>query len=61
MATWNRYGILNHRGEVWTPNTFETERLAEDYLDKRRAEYRGGLDSHKVSLVTVSIMPEKPE
>lgn len=55
----NRYGIQNHLGDVWTPETFETPDRAQKYLDQQRKVYGGLTKKHKVVpvRVTVSIRP----
>lgn len=51
-----RYGILNHFGEIWTPETFATEELAGSYLklcSKTNPSWK--LGNHKVVPVTVTV------
>ena len=53
-----RFGILNHLGTIWTPETFATEPGAQDYLDKARSTWPdngAGLNHHKVVPVRVTI------
>lgn len=55
-----RYGIQNHRGEVWTSETFQTEEKAAKYLEKMRPIYGGLTKRHKVIpvRVTISVAPQ---
>lgn len=50
-----RFGILNHVGGIWSPETFSTEAEAQQYLDKQRLVFSGGLPKHKVVPVRVTI------
>lgn len=54
-----RYGILNHLGGLWTPETFRTEQMAQGYLDAQRelwpSSNKGGLDRHKIVPVRVTV------
>lgn len=53
-----RFGILNHFGDVWTPETFHTAEEAQAYLEKERKGWGGdGLARHKVVAVTVTVTP----
>jgi hypothetical protein len=52
----HRFGIQNHVGGVWTPETFGTIDAAQRYLDNARN--RGGfgpLPKHKVVRVRVTV------
>lgn len=52
----HRFGIQNHVGGVWTPETFSSEPAAQHYLDNARN--RGGfgpLPKHKVVRVRVTV------
>lgn len=51
----DRFGIQNHFGEVWTPETFQTHGEAEKYLEKMRPVYGGLTKKHKVVPVRVAI------
>lgn len=60
--TYNRFGILNHLGEPWTPETFDTADQAQAYLDECRAGWpkpKAGepdpLRHHRVSKVRVTV------
>lgn len=59
----SRFGIINHLGTIWTPETFCTAQLAQAYLDRQRATWPGGGDGlrrHKVVPVRVTVTPIKP-
>lgn len=51
----SRFGIQNHVGGVWTPETFQTPAEAQKYLDKMRPVYGGLTKKHKVVPVRVTI------
>lgn len=60
-ATW-RFGILNHLGDVWTPETFSTENEAAKYLAGYQAANKFmSLGRHRVVpvRVTVSLLRSK--
>lgn len=58
--TTKRFGIMNHVGGIWTPNTFESAEGAQKYLDDERSHFpRNGLKNHKVVPVRVTITPLK--
>lgn len=51
QTSWDRFGIMNHLGGVWTPQTFDSEREAQAYLDQQRRIWPDGgegLRRHKV-------------
>jgi hypothetical protein len=50
-----RWGIKNHVGGVWTPETFATELEAKGYLKAKSAYYDGDLAKHKVVPVRVTV------
>lgn len=51
-----RYGILNHLGDLWTPETFPAEAAAQGYLDaQRELNPKWSLDRHKVVPVRVTV------
>jgi hypothetical protein len=50
-----RFGILNHLGGIWTPETFETEDGANGYLKAQASKFDGGLPKHKVVRVRVTV------
>lgn len=50
----DRYGIQNHVGGIWTPETFQTPDQAQHYLDAQRPHYKG-IGRHKVIPVRVTI------
>lgn len=55
-----RFGILNHIGTIWTPETFDTLLAAQDYLDRARKVWPNsayGLTRHKVVPVRVTVTP----
>lgn len=52
---WKMFGIQNHIGGIWTPETFSTPAEAQQYLDRQRTVYKGGLPKHKVIPVRVTI------
>lgn len=55
-----RWSILNHLGELWTPENFDTERQATDFLDGwKRDNPKMDLSKHKVIpvLVTMTAAP----
>jgi len=48
-----RFGILNHVGDLWTPDTFQTEAEAKAYI---RSHWLGDkLSRHKVVPVRVTV------
>lgn len=49
-----RFGIQNHFGSVWSPETFGTAEAAQKYLDKQRPGF-GGLPKHRVVPVRVTV------
>ena len=49
-----RYGILNHIGGIWTPETFGTESEARRYLKSQTQTY-GDLSRHTVIPVRVTV------
>lgn len=57
--TTKRFGIQNHIGGVWTPQTFETAEAAQKYLDECRSWWPkrdgDGLGRHKVIPVRVTV------
>lgn len=57
VSTW-RFGILNHIGTIWTPETFDTENEAARYLAARESQY-SNLSRHKVVPVRVTVTPLK--
>lgn len=51
-----RFGILNHFGEIWTPETFATEDAAGCYLKLcRNTNPSWKLDKHKVVPVRITV------
>lgn len=51
-----RFGILNHVGQVWTCNTFDTAAEAQKYVDDYQARNRHcNLRRHKVVPVRVTV------
>jgi hypothetical protein len=61
-CTWHQFSIANHLGEPWTPQTWDTESAAQEYLDRQRATWPKGkaygrepLPCHKVVPVQVTI------
>lgn len=50
-----RFGIKNHRDEVWTSETFQTAEKAQRYLDQQRPLYGGLTRKHAVASVRVTI------
>ncbi len=50
-----RFGIQNHLGEVWSPETFQTPASAEAYLERVRPHYNGLTKKHKVVPVRVTV------
>ena len=55
-----RWSILNHLGELWTPENFDTERQATAFLDRwKRDNPKMDLSKHKVTpvLVTMTAAP----
>lgn len=55
-----RWSILNHLGESWTPENFDTERQATAFLDRwKRDNPKMDLSKHKVIpvLVTMTAAP----
>lgn len=55
-----RYGILNHLGGIWTPETFTSMEGAQAHLnDARRTWPDGGegLRKHKVVAVRITVSP----
>lgn len=62
-ADW-RFGVVNHRGDVWTPETFNTPDAALNYIAAAKAQNpTWDLDRHRVVpvRVTVSISSRKPK
>jgi hypothetical protein len=61
-ANW-RWGILNPWGDLWSPETFQTEKQARAYADREVARLPGS-DPAKFKpvrvRVTVSVLPESP-
>lgn len=58
-----RFGILNHLGGIWTPETFSTPTGAQAHLEKARAtwaEDRELLRAHKVVPVRVTVSEIRP-
>ena len=54
--TMDRYGIMNHVGGIWSPETFESIEGANAYIDKyQRENPRVKLDRHKVIPVRVTV------
>ena len=61
-ASWDRFGIINHLGDPWTPETFDNADQAQAYLDECRAGWpkpKAGepdpLRRHKVSKMRVTV------
>lgn len=50
-----RFGIQNHVGGVWSPETFQTEKDAAAFLEKQRQLFNGLTKKHKVVPVRVTI------
>lgn len=51
-----RYGILNHVGEIWSPETFGKQEEAQGYLDaQQKANPSWTLGRHKVIPVRLTI------
>lgn len=49
-----RYGILNLRGDVWTPETFATVDAAEKYVENYRTKF-GSTANFSVVPVRVTV------
>lgn len=58
-----RLGILNAQGYVWTPQSFDTEAEARDYMDNYSKQFRPPLDlsKHKVVPVMVTVRAIKAQ
>ena len=57
---YERWSILNHLGELWTPENFDTERQATAFLDRwKRDNPKMDLSRHRVIpvLVTMTAAP----
>jgi hypothetical protein len=53
----DRFGIQNHLGGIWTPETFKSAEDAQAFLDNSKKNWKGnGLDRHKVIPVSVTIL-----
>ncbi len=50
-----RFGIANHLGGVWTPETFQTAQQAGWYLTAQNKIFGGTLSKHKVVPVRVTV------
>lgn len=51
-----RFGIINHMGEVWSPDTFNTEAEARAYLaDHQRRFPKINVKYHSVGPVNVTV------
>lgn len=50
-----RYGILNHFGDVWTPDTFGSVEEALRHIDNYQRRYSGDLSKHTVVRVRVTV------
>lgn len=60
--TWDRWGIINHLGDPWTPETFDTQEQADAYLAACREGWpppKAGepepLRQHRVSKMRVTV------
>ena len=57
---YERWSILNHLGESWTPENFDTERQATAFLDRwKRDNPKMDLSKHKVIPVLVTMTAAK--
>lgn len=55
-----RLGILNHQGEVWTPDTFDNVDAGQAYIARaQRQNPTWNLSNHTVAPVRVTITPIK--
>lgn len=56
-----RYGILNHLGEIWTPETFDNPIAAKALIDaEQRQNPTWDLKRHKVAPVRVTVSAINP-
>jgi hypothetical protein len=56
-----RYGILNHLGDLWTPETFVSKTAANAYLRKEEAKNSTwDLSRHRVIPVRVTVSALTP-
>ena len=58
-----RIGILNHKGGIWTPETFDTVEGAQAYIDAyQRRNPRMDLSNHRPApiRITLSVAKAKP-
>lgn len=52
----NRWGIKNHCGDVWSPNTFDTEAQAKEYIADQQRRFNGlDLRRHRAAPVRVTV------
>lgn len=62
-----RWGIINHVGTIWSPETFETREQAQAYLDAQKADlwfrFKMDLSKHHVAKLrlTLSIPKDTPQ
>ena len=59
-----RFGIMNHVGSIWSPDSWDREEDAQAYLDAQRVEcarkYGMDLSKHHVVRVRVTVTPLAP-
>lgn len=57
----DRFGVLNHVGDIWSPETFETSDQAHKYLaNQQAANPTWSLNRHQVIPVRVIVSAIKP-
>jgi hypothetical protein len=55
------WGILNHVGDVWTSDTFDTKEEAQRDIDDYAQNMVGGLPDHKPVRVLVTVSVQKAD
>ncbi|MFG1429356.1 hypothetical protein [Roseixanthobacter glucoisosaccharinicivorans] len=56
-----RWGILNHVGDMWTPDTFETKDEAQRYIETYAKKFGIELSNHKPVRVIVVVSVDSGE
>lgn len=51
----NRWGVLNHVGEIWTPETFDRKDQAQEYIDSYQRRTGVDLSRHRPVRVDVRV------
>ncbi len=55
-CSWNRFGVMNHLGGIWSPRTFDNAQEAMDYIRAENQSWPSmDLRKHKIVPVRVTV------